>query len=157
MDFALVWLFFGSILASTIFPFGVEALLYYLLHGREYAFLTLLVVATAGNTLGGVISYVMGALLERGVMASGWGKRIAAKFSDAQGNADSAAMARIRRYGIPALFFSWMPVIGDPLCVAAGYLRLRFWPSVWMIFAGKLMRYLGLLWIYSQPWATPPA
>lgn len=157
MEFALVSLFFGSLLASTILPFGVEALLYYLLHEREYTFLTLLAVATAGNTLGGVVSYAMGGLLERGVMATGWGKHIAAKFSDARGGADGAALARIRRYGIPVLFFSWMPVIGDPLCIAAGYLRLRFWPSVCMIFSGKLVRYLVLLWVYTRPWATPPA
>jgi membrane protein YqaA with SNARE-associated domain len=62
----------------------------------------------------------------------------------------------VEKWGIPMLFFSWMPIIGDPLCLAGGYLRLALWKSIFMIFLGKFARYCVLLWLYAQPWAAAP-
>jgi membrane protein YqaA with SNARE-associated domain len=62
----------------------------------------------------------------------------------------------VEKWGIPMLFFSWMPIIGDPLCLAGGYLRLPLWKSIFMIFLGKFARYCVLLWLYAQPWAAAP-
>ena len=108
-------------------------------------------VATAGNTLGGAITFAMGALLQKGLSGSVWHGRIERLF-----RLDDRSLARVHRWGIPALFFSWMPIIGDPLCLAGGYLRLATVPSLVMIFLGKFVRYAVLLWIYAQPWAQPP-
>ena len=148
----LVSLFLGSLLASTLMPGGVEILLYYLLHEDRQSWPALLAVATIGNTLGGGITYLMGRVLYRGVAMTRWHRRIGQAF-----RLDGRSMDRVQRWGVPALFFSWLPLVGDPLCLAGGYLRLPAWPSMLMICAGKFVRYCVLLWLYAQPWATVPA
>ena len=143
--------FVGSLLASTLVPGGVEVLLYYLVQSGDHGWPVLLAVATAGNTLGGAITFAMGALLQKGLSGSAWHGRIERLF-----RLDDRSLKRVHRWGIPALFFSWMPIIGDPFCLAGGYLRLATVPSLIMIFLGKFVRYAVLLWIYAQPWAQPP-
>ena len=147
----LTSLFAGSLLASTIIPGGVEVLLYYMSTSGEYSWWALLITATAGNTIGGIITFFMGELLDRGMTRAGWYGSVQRFFKLSEN-----ALERMRKYGVGALFFSWLPIIGDPLCLAAGYLRLPFWPSALMILVGKFARYSVLLWIYAQPWATVP-
>lgn len=151
MTSGLFSLFAGSLLASTVLPGGVEVLLYYLFQSREYSTISLLSVATAGNTLGACITFYMGYLLAKGLSRFRWYDKVEKLFS-----LNPSALSRVRELGVPVLFFSWMPIIGDPLCVAAGYLKLPVWPSVMMIFFGKLVRYAVLLWAFAQPWATAP-
>ena len=110
-----------------------------------------MITATAGNTIGGIITFFMGELLDRGMTRVGWYGRVQ-RFFRLREN----ALERMRKYGVVALFFSWLPIVGDPLCLAAGYLRLPFWPSALMILIGKFARYSVLLWIYAQPWASVP-
>ncbi len=148
----LASLFLGSLLASTLLPGGVEILLYYLLHGGGQPWPALLAVATIGNSLGGGITYLMGRMLYGGIAMTRWHGRIERAF-----RLDEHSMNRVKRWGVPALFFSWLPVVGDPLCLAGGYLRLPVWRSMLMICAGKFARYCVLLWLYSQPWAAVPA
>ena len=148
----LASLFVGSLLASTLVPGGVEAMLYYLYQSGQHGFSWLLVVATFGNTLGGIITYFMGIILRRGLAGFGWHQRIRRLFK-----LEDKALSRVKKWGIPVLFFSWMPIIGDPLCLAAGYLRLSFWLSAAMIFISKFVRYAALLWVFSQPWPTVPS
>ena len=145
MDTGLIALFIGSLLASTLLPGGVEVLLYYLYQSGEHRFGSLLGVATLGNTLGGIITYFMGVVVYQGLAGFAWHQRIERWFK-----LEDAALSRVKRWGVPALFFSWMPIIGDPLCLAAGYLRLPTWYSISMIFIGKLARYAVLLWLFSQ-------
>jgi membrane protein YqaA with SNARE-associated domain len=147
----LVSLFIGSLLASTILPGGVEVLLYYLFQSGEYSWISLLVVSTIGNTAGGVITFFMGWLIHSGLSGTAWHQRIEKLFA-----LDDKSLARVEKWGIPMLFFSWMPIIGDPLCLAGGYLRLPLWKSIFMIFLGKFARYCVLLWLYTQPWAAAP-
>ena len=132
-------------------PGGVEVLLYYFYQSGDYAVSSLLIVATIGNTLGGIVTFFMGDLLRRGVTKVKWYDRIQRWFK-----LEGKALDRVRKWGVPALFFSWMPIIGDPLCLAGGYLRLSIWPSVLWIFIGKFVRYVVLLWLFTQPWATFP-
>ena len=80
-----------------------------------------LAVATLGNTLGGMTSYLIGRLIPAARPLKG--------------------LAFVRRWGSPALLLSWVPLIGDPLCVAAGWLRLNPWWSTGFIAAGKFVRY----------------
>lgn len=148
MSGGLVTLFIGSLLASTVLPGGVEGLLYYLVQAQYHA-LYLLTVATAGNTIGGIITYGMGALLARGLARTAWHTRVMRGFQ-----LTPRALQRVRKWGVPALLLSWLPLIGDPLCLAAGYIGLRFWVSATMILLGKLFRYAVLLWLYTQPWAS---
>lgn len=123
---ASLWLLFtSSFLAATLLPGGSEAVLFGVLKLQPQQFWPALAVATIGNTLGGLSSYLIGRL-------------IPARHGDAR------SLSALRRHGAPALLLSWVPFIGDPLCVAAGWLRLNPWWSALFIALGKLARYLAV-------------
>ena len=115
-------LFAGSFLAATLLPGGSEAVLFGVLKAYPEHAAVALGVATLGNTLGGMSSYVIGRIIPQ--------------------RADIKGLDTVRRYGAPALLLSWVPIIGDPLCVAAGWLRLNPWAAVSCMALGKLARYL---------------
>jgi membrane protein YqaA with SNARE-associated domain len=140
----LLSLFVGSLLASTLVPGGVEGLLLIMVQQQDYSLISLFLVATAGNTLGGVITFLVGLLLRRGI-DTGRHPRLKKWFT-----LDGTAMRRVRQYGTPVLLLSWMPVIGDPLCLAGGFLGLRFWPAAAMIAVSKAGRYAILLWVLEK-------
>jgi membrane protein YqaA with SNARE-associated domain len=123
-------LFASSFLAATLLPGGSEAVLFAVLHTHAGLYAPALAVATLGNTLGGMSSYMIGRMLpawHSSAHANGMGAR---------------ALRHARRFGSPALLAAWVPFVGDPLCVAAGWLRLP-WPAVLFFMAlGKLGRYL---------------
>ena len=144
-EVALVSLFLGSVLASTIVPGGVEGLLWVMVHQQAYGLGTLFLVATAGNTLGGVLTFLAGSLLAQGLRHGRLHPGLSRWFSP-----QNTALDRVRRHGYPVLLFSWLPVVGDPLCLAAGMLGLRFLHSVLAIGVGKAARYLILLWILQE-------
>jgi membrane protein YqaA with SNARE-associated domain len=124
-DHASLWtLFFSSFLAATLLPGGSEVILYAVLKLHPGHYWLALAVATAGNTLGGMSSWLIGRLIPQGRNLKG--------------------LAVMQKYGAPALLLSWVPIIGDPLCVAAGWLRLNPWVSLAFIALGKLARY-GLI------------
>jgi membrane protein YqaA with SNARE-associated domain len=127
---ASLWtLFASSLLAATLLPGGSEAVLFGVLKLDSGLFWPALTVATLGNTLGGMSSYLLGRLLPARAPRSRWTER---------------AAAWTRRYGSAALLAAWVPIIGDPLCVAAGWLRLP-WPAVaTFMLLGKLARYLAV-------------
>src|SRR5690606_15314734 len=90
-------------------------------------------VATLGNTLGGVISYFMGLGAEKGV--EHWREKhghadVEARRRKSAGRWHRQISAWVHKLGPGALFFAWLPVVGDPLCVVAGWLKLPFWPCV---------------------------
>ena len=138
MDASLWSLFASAFLASTLLPGGSEAVLAYLAMDEQHLPLTLLVVATLGNTLGGMTSWGIGRLIAIKYPARGLVKP-----------KHHQAVVRIHRWGSPVLLFSWLPFIGDPLCVAAGWLRLRWWLSLIFIGAGKAARYAVILYVMS--------
>lgn len=117
----LAGLFVVSFLSATLLPGGSEAVLFAVLRLHPEQAVPAFLLATAGNTLGGMTTYAMGRLLP--------------------GKADLARLAAVRRWGSPALLFAWAPVVGDALCAAAGWLRLP-WPgcALWMAL-GKGARY----------------
>jgi membrane protein YqaA with SNARE-associated domain len=123
-------LFAASFLASTVVPFSSEAVLFGYLKLYPHEFVAAILVATLGNTLGGLSSYWFGRLLP---------VRIEKKL-------DPRALEKLRRYGSPLTFFAWLPIVGDALCVGAGWLRLN-WVAVtiWMT-AGRVIRY----WVVAQ-------
>ena len=128
---ATLWtLFAGSFLAATLLPGGSEALLYAALAQHPQLQMAALAVATTGNTLGGMSSYWIGRLLP------------AKAFGEHPGRTRTRALEYARRYGSPALLGAWIPFLGDPLCVAAGWLRLPWLPVAVFMAAGKLARYL---------------
>ena len=135
-DYGLLGLFISAFVSSTILPGGSEAVLGALRLQDHHDGLTLLLTATAGNTLGGMSSWLIG-----WVMARRWP---AARLTKPE---HRRAVDRLQRHGSPVLLLSWLPVIGDPLCVAAGWLRIDPWLSLLMIAAGKAARYGAILWL----------
>ena len=130
-------LFAAAFLSSTLLPGGSEALLSYLSHTQSHPVWMLLSVATLGNTLGALSSYALGALIR-------WKFPLHPHKTSTQ-----KAMERIHRHGAPVLLLSWLPIIGDPLCLAAGYLRLPLASSTIYIATGKALRYALVIFITS--------
>ncbi len=124
----LVGVFVASFLAATVVPFSSEAVLfgYLTLHPEHTAFAVAL--ATAGNTAGGMTTYCIGRLLP-------------------EKKPDSKALRWLQRFGAPATLFAWLPVVGDALCAAAGWLRVNWLAALGWMAAGRLARYLVVAWI----------
>lgn len=121
--FLILWgLFAATFLAATLLPGGSEAALFGVLKIDPGLFWPALLVATAGNTLGGMTSYFLGRWIPQHRQLKG--------------------LERVRRHGTAVLLLSWLPVIGDPMCIAAGLLRLDPWRSAAFIATGKFARYL---------------
>lgn len=135
MDWAL---FFSALISATLFPGGSEALLLYQLHEGGNA-LSLVLIATAGNVLGSLITYAMGRAGNEAVHHH-W-----LRISE-----DALARAErwFARFGLPTLLFAWLPVVGDPLCLVAGLLRCRVMAFVLLVTVGKLARYALLAWAF---------
>ena len=123
-------LFASAFVSATILPGSSEVVLVVLLAKYPDTFWTAIAVATVGNTLGGVSSYWLGRLLPK--------------------KAEGRAIAWVKRYGVWSLLLSWVPVIGDALCVAAGWLRFNAWLCMLLLAVGKLLRYVliagGWVW-----------
>lgn len=126
-------LFLGSFLAATLLPGGSEALLVWELRQSPDEALLLWTVATLGNTLGGLSSWLIGWWLGRRFPGRGL-----------RHERQRQALQRVARYGSPALLLSWLPIIGDPLCLAAGWSGMKLLPAALFILAGKAVRY-GIL------------
>ncbi len=125
-------LFASAFISSTLLPGGSEVVLAVLAHRGERDLPLLLAVATAGNALGGMSSWFIGRLLPARVLGKPEYQR---------------AAERLRRWGAPVLLLSWLPVVGDPLCVAAGWLRIPWLASAVFITLGKAARYAAILLI----------
>jgi membrane protein YqaA with SNARE-associated domain len=122
--------FAASFLASTVIPLSSEAVLFGFLKLYPDEAGPALALATFGNTLGGLTSYALGRLLPVRV----------------QDKLNPRALDTLRRYGSPLAFFAWLPVIGDALCLGAGWLRLNWLAVTAFMAAGRLLRY----WVVAQ-------
>lgn len=131
------WTLFGSaLLSSTLFPGGSEALLLYRLHQGADPLATV-ATATAGNVLGSLITYGMGRF-----------GRVAVPHRTVKTEARMARGERwFARWGRPSLLFAWLPVVGDPLCLVAGVLRVGVPLFLLLVMLGKLGRYAALAWL----------
>ena len=118
---ALAGLFVASFAAATLFPLPSEAALYAFLQLHPEQTALAITVATIGNTAGGMTSYFLGRIIPP--------KNL--KYS-----------SLVQRFGAPATVLAWLPVVGDALCVAAGWLRLRWLPVLLFMAAGRLARYV---------------
>ncbi len=121
----LAGLFVSAFVSATILPGNSELVLAGLLANAQALKWPALAVATAGNTLGGMTSYALGRFLPRP-------------------RTESRALALAQRFGTPALLLSWVPVIGDALCVASGWLRQNAIAATVAIGIGKFARYWAI-------------
>nr|WP_238483575.1 YqaA family protein [Rahnella perminowiae] len=128
---ALASLFGSSFLSATLLPGNSEVLLVALLSAGSAMPAALVLSASVGNTLGGITNVIIGRFLpqlkpQRGLnIARGW----------------------LKRFGPPALLLSWLPVMGDVLCVLAGWLRMPWGPVVFFMLIGKAVRYILLTFV----------
>ena len=139
-EYGLSTVFVVSLVSATLLPMGSEPAVFGLVKLNPDLFWPAIGVATAGNTLGGMLSWWMGWGAHR--MLDRW-----------QGSPQHLrALAWLQRLGPRACLLSWLPGVGDPLCAVAGWLRLPFWPCVAYMAVGKFARYLvmtgGLLWVF---------
>lgn len=137
-EFGLSTVFAVSLISATLLPLGSEPAVFGLVKLNPELFWSAIFVATAGNTVGGAISWAMGYGAERAY------ERVTHKHVEAR------ALQWLQRFGAKACLLSWLPAVGDPLCAVAGWLRLPFWPCVFYMAIGKFARYLtmtaALLW-----------
>ena len=139
MDVVSLWgLFLSSFISATVFPGGSEVVLALLANTQQYNAWLLLSIASIGNTLGALTTWILGYLLARRFPLEN-------RLSPRQ----RQAVTRLRKWGSPALLLSWLPLIGDPLCFTAGYLRLPFTLSLLFIALGKTARYAVVLIVFS--------
>ena len=130
-----LWILFSSsFLSATLLPGASEVNMIYLAQKSQFSPVTLLAVATCGNTLGGLTNYGVGRLASQGIRLKYFERE------NLQG-----ALEGIRRYGGLSLLLSWLPVVGDPLCLAAGYLKVNWLFGAICMAVGKLARYLMIL------------
>lgn len=127
-----VSLFFMSFLASTLLPLGSEWLLVMML-AAGYDPLSVVAVATVGNYLGGVVTYLIG------IAGGSW---LIEKVLRVSSHQQERARQYYKRFGVYSLLFSWLPVVGDPLCLVAGMLRVNFGLFSLLVASGKLVRYV---------------
>ena len=132
--------FVVSFVSATLLPLGSEPAVFGLIKLNPAMFWPAIGVATVGNTLGGAVSWWMGLGAHKVV-------------DRARGEPTNVrALAWLRRFGPRACLLSWLPVVGDPLCAVAGWLKLPFWPCVAYMAMGKFLRYLLMTTLMLQLW-----
>jgi len=131
-EYSYLGLFLASFLAATLLPFSSEVVLGLLLNQgfNPYA---MLLTATSGNVLGAVVNYGLGAFGGRLILHKWW------RMPEPE---IQKATKRFQNFGVFSLLFSWVPVIGDPLTVAAGVLKVNFMVFLLLVGTGKFLRYL---------------
>jgi membrane protein YqaA with SNARE-associated domain len=123
--------FLISLISATLVPMGSEPAVFAVIKANAAMFWPVLLVATVGNTLGGVLNYALG-----------YGaKQVFAR------ERKTRWFHWLERFGAKTLLLSWLPGIGDPICSVAGWLRLPFWPSVAYMALGKFLRYVTITWL----------
>ena len=144
-DAGLAGLFASALLSATVLPGSSEVVMVALLTAYPNLAWPALGVATLGNVIGCVLTYWTGHAARQGYE----------RFQRLQFQLSEPAMERLRRHGPPALFLSFLPLVGDAMVLAAGWVRLPFVPSLAWMAAGKAVRYLVLVLSMKglQAWA----
>jgi membrane protein YqaA with SNARE-associated domain len=130
--YGLSTLFIVAFISATLMPLGSEPALYGLLRLNPDMFWPAILVATAGNTLGGAVDWWMG----------DGAHKVVDKYSHSRTHVK--AIEWLKRLGPKACLLAWLPAVGDPLCAVAGWLKLPFWPSLGYMAVGKFLRYLAM-------------
>ena len=140
MSLELWGLFSSSLVAATLLPGGSELALAWLIHKGEVSTPVLLAIAISGNSLGGILTLLMGLFISKYFPAKNLHKPYQVK-----------ALQWINNKGSVVLLLSWLPFIGDPLCLIAGWLRLNFLLCCLFIISGKALRYLLIATLLFEP------
>jgi membrane protein YqaA with SNARE-associated domain len=130
-EIGLAAVFVVSFISATLLPAGSEPLVFAVIKADPQIYWQVIMVATLGNTLGGVADYGMGY----------YSKKAFAK------ERDTVRFRWLAHYGAKTMLLSWLPGIGDPICTLGGWLKLPFWPSVLYMAIGKFLRYITMTWL----------
>jgi membrane protein YqaA with SNARE-associated domain len=139
-QFGLSTVFIVSFISATLLPLGSEPVVFGLVKLNPALFWPAVLVATAGNTLGGAVSWWMG-----------YG---AHKVADTYKHSShhTRVSGWLEKLGPKACLLAWLPLVGDPLCAVAGWLKLPFWPCLGYMAVGKFARYVvmtgSLVWVF---------
>lgn len=139
MPYSYLSLFISAFLAATLLPVSSEILLATLLKTTHSSAVLLFIAATLGNTLGSCVNWYLGRYLER-FKDKKW-------FPVSEQQLNRARQA-FNRYGYYSLLLSWVPIIGDPLTVIAGFLRMPFLLFVLIVLIAKSTRYAFIIWLF---------
>lgn len=139
-EYGLSTVFVVAFISATLLPLGSEPAVFGLIKLNPHLFWPAILVATAGNTLGGVVTWWMGLGAHRAVD----------QWRDSPTHL--RALDWLRRIGPRACFLSFLPVIGDPLCAVAGWLRMPLLPCTAWMAAGKFARYVVMTVALLQVW-----
>lgn len=131
-EYSLSTVFVVSLISATLLPLGSEPVVFGLIRLNPDLFWQVIVVATAGNTLGGAIDWWLGF----------GAHQVADRFHKSP--VHLRALDWLQRLGPKACLLSWLPVVGDPLCAVAGWLKMPFWPCLAYMAIGKCLRYLTM-------------
>ena len=145
-QFGLSTVFIVAFVSATLLPMGSEPAVFGLVQLNPALFWPAVLVATAGNTLGGAVSWWMGLGAHRAWDAArrhrGNGHTATARPARELTRAERRVRVWLRKWGPKTCLLAWLPVVGDPLCSVAGWLRLPFWPCLVYMAIGKFFRYL---------------
>jgi len=133
---SLIGVFFSAFLAATIVPFSSEAVLAALYAAGGAEAVQLWALASLGNVLGALVNWGLGRYCLH------WQDRKWFPFSAEQLR---RADAWFGRYGVYSLLLAWVPIVGDPLTFAAGFLRVNVWVFLILVGIGKAGRYAAVL------------
>ncbi len=131
--YSLATVFVVALLSGTLLPMGSEPVVFGLITLNPAQFWPVILAATAGGTVGGAITWLMGYGAERAY------ERVAKRAPR-----EHRALTWLERFGPKACLLAWLPFVGDPLCGLAGWLRLPFWPCLVYMAIGKFGRYVVL-------------
>jgi membrane protein YqaA with SNARE-associated domain len=139
--FGLTTVFVIALISATLLPMGSEPAVFGLVKLNPDLFWPAVLVATAGNTVGGAITWWMG-----------YGAEVAYERVKQRKPSERKALQWLERFGAKGCLLAWLPIVGDPLCAVAGWLRLPFWPCVGYMAIGKFLRYLLMtaagIWLF---------
>ena len=143
-EFGLSTVFIVSFISATLLPLGSEPAVFGLVKLNPELFWPAILVATAGNTLGGALDWWIG-----------YGAhKVADRYQHSAHHV--RVLSWLQRLGPKACLLAWLPAVGDPLCAVAGWLRLPFWPCLFYMAIGKFLRYLmmtgSLVWMFPGTW-----
>src|SRR3982751_6665737 len=138
--FGLGTVFIVAFISATLLPLGSEPAVFGLVKLNPELFWPAVLVATAGNTLGGAVDWWMG-----------YGAhKVADKYQHS--SPPTRVLGWLDHLGPKACLLAWLPVVGDPLCAVAGWLKLPFWPCLAYMAVGKFLRYFTMtaaaLWVW---------
>lgn len=125
-EIGLSSVFIICFVSATLLPLGSEPAVFAVVTADASLFWEVMLVATIGNTLGGVLNYWIG---------------LGARQTFAK-ERSSHWFNWLNRFGAKTMLLSWLPGIGDPICTLGGWLRLPFWSCVFYMAVGKFLRYL---------------